>query len=257
MPRFPAITWSFSLSCSPCWRSPASSVPWSGKGWSPSAGTRTLAQSVGIDTMRDKVVFLSISTLIAGLAGGLYAAYMGSLMAEQAHFLGSFEMLLNVMIGGVGTMAGPVIGGILLPTLTEGLHFLGGLRLVVYGVAPDPDHGFSSPGNRRRPAGGGPEFREEGRGEMSGVLLEARDVTKDFGGLQAISEVSFNIRKGEIFSVIGPNGAGKTTLFNLITAFLPLTRGEIFFRGGKDLRPKALPGRQKGDRPDLSADDPL
>ncbi len=68
---------------------------------------------------------------------------------------------------------------------------------------------------------------------MSGVLLEARDVTKDFGGLQAISDVSFEIRKGEIFSVIGPNGAGKTTLFNLITAFLPLTRGEVFFRGEK------------------------
>ena len=97
-------------------------------------GNETLAQSVGINTMRDKVVFLSISTLIAGLAGGLYAAYMGSLMAEQAHFLGSFEMLLNVMIGGVGTMAGPVIGGILLPMLTEAFHFLGGLRLVVYGI---------------------------------------------------------------------------------------------------------------------------
>jgi branched-chain amino acid transport system permease protein len=97
-------------------------------------GNENLAQSVGINTMRDKVIFLSISTLIAGLAGGLYAAYMGSLMAEQAHFLGSFEMLLNVMIGGVGTLAGPIIGGILLPILTEMLHFLGGLRLVVYGV---------------------------------------------------------------------------------------------------------------------------
>jgi len=97
-------------------------------------GNENLAQSVGINTMQDKVIFLSISTLIAGLAGGLYAAYMGSLMAEQAHFLGSFEMLLNVMIGGVGTMAGPIIGGILLPILTEAFHFLGGLRLVVYGI---------------------------------------------------------------------------------------------------------------------------
>ena len=97
-------------------------------------GNENLAQSVGINTMRDKVIFLSISTLIAGLAGGLYAAYMGSLMAEQAHFLGSFEMLLNVMIGGVGTLAGPIIGGILLPVLTETLHFLGNLRLVVYGI---------------------------------------------------------------------------------------------------------------------------
>lgn len=97
-------------------------------------GNENLAQSLGINTMWDKVVFLSISTLIAGLAGGLYAAYMSSLMAEQAHFLGSFEMLLNVMIGGVGTLAGPIIGGILLPVLTETLQFLGGLRLVVYGI---------------------------------------------------------------------------------------------------------------------------
>ncbi len=66
---------------------------------------------------------------------------------------------------------------------------------------------------------------------MNDPLLEARDVTKDFGGLQAISQVSFHIRKGEIFSVIGPNGAGKTTLFNLITSFLPPTRGEILFKG--------------------------
>jgi branched-chain amino acid transport system permease protein len=97
-------------------------------------GNENLAQSVGINTMWDKVVFLSISTFIAGLAGGLYAAYMGSLMAEQAHFLGSFEMLMNVMIGGVGTLTGPIIGGILLPVLTETLHFLGNLRLVIYGV---------------------------------------------------------------------------------------------------------------------------
>lgn len=74
---------------------------------------------------------------------------------------------------------------------------------------------------------------------MNDHLLEAIDVTKDFGGLQAISEVSFQIRKGEIFSVIGPNGAGKTTLFNLITAFLAPTRGDIFFKREKisGLRP--------------------
>jgi len=68
---------------------------------------------------------------------------------------------------------------------------------------------------------------------MNDLLLEAREVTKNFGGLQAINQVNFQIRKGEIFSVIGPNGAGKTTLFNLITAFLPPTRGEIFFKGEK------------------------
>ncbi len=65
----------------------------------------------------------------------------------------------------------------------------------------------------------------------NGYLLQGIDLDKNFGGLQAISNVSFGIRKGEIFSIIGPNGAGKTTIFNLITAFLKPTRGEILFKG--------------------------
>jgi branched-chain amino acid transport system ATP-binding protein len=68
---------------------------------------------------------------------------------------------------------------------------------------------------------------------MNDVLLEAKNISKNFGGLQAISEISFNICRGEIFSVIGPNGAGKTTLFNLITAFLSPTKGEILLKGAK------------------------
>lgn len=68
---------------------------------------------------------------------------------------------------------------------------------------------------------------------MNRAFLETRGVSKHFGGLQAISDVSFDIRRGEIFSIIGPNGAGKTTLFNLITGFLAPTRGEIYFQGEK------------------------
>lgn len=72
---------------------------------------------------------------------------------------------------------------------------------------------------------------------MNDLLLEARDLTKNFGGLEAIGRVSFNIRRGNIFSVIGPNGAGKTTLFNLITAFLQPTRGYFSARSkGKKTR---------------------
>jgi branched-chain amino acid transport system ATP-binding protein len=62
-------------------------------------------------------------------------------------------------------------------------------------------------------------------------LLKATDLDKNFGGLQAINNVDFSIKKGEIFSVIGPNGAGKTTLFNLITGFIKPNRGEIVFKG--------------------------
>jgi branched-chain amino acid transport system ATP-binding protein len=64
-------------------------------------------------------------------------------------------------------------------------------------------------------------------------ILEAEKVTKYFGGLAAVSGVSFNVEKGEVFGLIGPNGAGKTTLFNLISgAFVPKS-GEIIFKGEK------------------------
>ena len=64
-------------------------------------------------------------------------------------------------------------------------------------------------------------------------ILEGRDVTKYFGGLAAVSHVDFHIDQGEIVGLIGPNGAGKTTLFNLISAALPLSSGEIRFKGEK------------------------
>ena len=63
------------------------------------------------------------------------------------------------------------------------------------------------------------------------ALLEVSDVTKVFGGLTALKEVSFQIREGEIVSLIGPNGAGKTTLFNCVTGTHPLTSGSVRFQG--------------------------
>ena len=62
-------------------------------------------------------------------------------------------------------------------------------------------------------------------------LLELKDVTKDFGKLQAVAELSFCVDKGEIHSLIGPNGAGKTTVFNLITGTHPVTSGKVLFEG--------------------------
>ncbi len=63
------------------------------------------------------------------------------------------------------------------------------------------------------------------------LLLDARAVSKHFGGLKAVSEVSLQVRRGEIVSIIGPNGAGKTTFFNLLTGQLAPTLGEVEFLG--------------------------
>jgi branched-chain amino acid transport system ATP-binding protein len=66
---------------------------------------------------------------------------------------------------------------------------------------------------------------------MNEVVLEVEGLTKAFGGLHAISDVSFRTFRGEILGVIGPNGSGKTTLFNLITGVFPATSGSVRFRG--------------------------
>ncbi len=62
-------------------------------------------------------------------------------------------------------------------------------------------------------------------------ILSVKNLSKNFGGLRAIDNLSFSVKKGEIFSIIGPNGAGKSTLFNLITGFIAPTEGEIIFEG--------------------------
>lgn len=67
--------------------------------------------------------------------------------------------------------------------------------------------------------------------QASQPLLDVRGVGKRFGGLTALSDVSFTVPHGGIVGVIGPNGAGKSTLFNLITGFLPVTGGEILYEG--------------------------
>jgi branched-chain amino acid transport system ATP-binding protein len=73
-------------------------------------------------------------------------------------------------------------------------------------------------------------------------ILEGRGVTKYFEGLKAVSNVDFHIDEGEIMGLIGPNGAGKTTLFNLVSGALPLSSGEITFKGHRisGLRPHQI-----------------
>ncbi len=63
------------------------------------------------------------------------------------------------------------------------------------------------------------------------MLLECRDIIKEFGGLRAINRLNLHVREGEILGIIGPNGSGKSTFFNLVTGFLPVTSGEIRYRG--------------------------
>jgi branched-chain amino acid transport system ATP-binding protein len=64
-------------------------------------------------------------------------------------------------------------------------------------------------------------------------VLEAKQLTRRFGGLVAVNQVSFAVQQGEIFGLIGPNGAGKTTLFNLLTGLIQPSSGQMFYQGGE------------------------
>ena len=78
------------------------------------------------------------------------------------------------------------------------------------------------------------------------TLLEARHVTKRFGGLLALDEVSLSLQKGEIYGLIGPNGAGKTTLFNVLTGLYSFDNGEFFFNGEKLIATKPHAVAERG-----------
>jgi branched-chain amino acid transport system ATP-binding protein len=83
---------------------------------------------------------------------------------------------------------------------------------------------------------------------MSDPILTVDGVSKAFGGLMAVSEVSFSVGRGEIVGLIGPNGAGKTTLFNVVSGYYAPTRGKVIF-GGEDVSgrpPYALAARGIG-----------
>ena len=69
-------------------------------------------------------------------------------------------------------------------------------------------------------------------------ILKIKEVTKSFGGILALNQVSFQVNQGDILGIIGPNGSGKTTIVNCITGFIKATSGEIFFRG-KNITGKA------------------
>lgn len=93
------------------------------------------AASLGINPQKWKVFAFGIGAAIAGIAGGFLPPFVGTLSPDLFQIVESFTMMAMVIVGGAGTMAGPVIGAILLTVLVEVLREFGELRLLVYGVA--------------------------------------------------------------------------------------------------------------------------
>jgi branched-chain amino acid transport system ATP-binding protein len=88
--------------------------------------------------------------------------------------------------------------------------------------------------------------------KIGGVVMEMKNITLRFGGVEAIKDISFDIREGEIRAIIGPNGAGKSSMLNVISGFYHPQEGEVWYRGAQAPADEALPDRAAGDRADVS-----
>lgn len=222
--------------------------------------TEIMAESFGVATGRLRIQVFLFAALLAGLSGWLHAHYIRIVNPSPFSVNASVDYLFMVVIGGVGQLGGALIGPMVFELvrtwLRETLPILfgraGGYEVAVFGILVvvmlqnaggglmsfisrwlptaqplrAPDHAEALP--RRAPPPQGEK------------LLSALDISKNFGGLAAVQNVSFDLRAGEILALIGPNGAGKSTIFNLLTGLLPLASGEIHFA---DRRTDTLPPR--------------
>jgi branched-chain amino acid transport system permease protein len=222
------------------------------------------AEAAGINALRWKMLAIMVSGGMAGAAGGVYAIVL-LVVTPQTVFgaLISAQALIVTLFGGVGVFWGPVIGAAILIPLAETLHaelgnILPGIQGVVYGVAiiviilVAPDGIYWKVRDRvmaRRVASAAPSLdttiaaapvsivpaapRTE-RTFSGKPIMELKGVSRSFGGLKAVNDVTLSIPEGSIYGVIGPNGAGKTTLFNVVNGFIAADAGSIRF-GGQEL----------------------
>ena len=213
------------------------------------------AEAAGINTLGWKLKAITLSGAMAGAIGGFYAVVL-LVVTPPAVFgmLVSAQALIVAMFGGVGTVWGPVIGAVVLVPLSEILHarlgnVIPGIQGVVYGIAIvavillAPEGVFwkvkdllfrrATKSVPTPPAAAAVPPSITARPDHAGksVILELRNVSKAFGGLKAVQDVSFDVANGEILGIIGPNGAGKTTLFNLLNGFIVPDQGEVRLAG--------------------------
>ncbi len=212
------------------------------------------AEAVGVDTQRWKLRALVVSGALAAGAGGLYAVIL-LVVTPQSVFglVVSAQAMILPLFGGAGILWGPVIGAAVLVPLSEALHaelgdLVPGVQGMVYGaaiilivlLAPEGiywrlrDVLSRSRVAQVAPTTPAPSLVAVPRAATdpgSGPLLQVQGISKTYGGLKAVQDVSFDVRRGEILGVIGPNGAGKTTLFNLLNGLVPPSAGTVRFDG--------------------------
>jgi branched-chain amino acid transport system ATP-binding protein len=197
--------------------------------------SETAAESVGLNPVAIKTLAFALSAACAGLAGALFAPLSGFVTPSTFAFLQSILFVLVVIVGGAGTVSGPLVGAaivVLLPEALAGLAeyrllFFGALMLVVLWLAPEGIVGEVQKWIRRRTRSVPASSPGELQRRTETRSLQISGLTIAFGGVKAATNVSFDARPGEVTSLIGPNGAGKTTVLNMLGGFYRPQSGEI------------------------------
>ena len=212
-------------------------------------GGVTMAEAMGVATLRYKVIVFVLAALYASVAGWLYAHDQRSVNPSPFSLKYGIEYLFMVVLGGVGHLWGAFAGAALFRLVEDQLQawlpLIGAgtsahLEIVVFGVLMVAMLKVSPQGlwpwlvrwlpPRRHEPRIWAEAKELGRRdqpEPASTVLEVKALRKTFGGLVAVNDINFSVRAGEIVGLIGPNGAGKSTTFNLITGVLHPTSGEV------------------------------
>ncbi len=215
-------------------------------------GGRVMAEAMGVDTARARMIIFVIAALHACAAGWLYAHMQRFVNPTPFSVHIGIEYLFMAVVGGAGYIWGALVGATVITVLKQWLQDLlpqllgqsGNFEMIVFGVlmvlvlhraregmwpilrklvpvkaVPKAiDAGAEDLPRRTLPAAGEP-------------ILVAKEVTRKFGGLVANNNMNLEVRAGEILGLIGPNGAGKSTMFNQISGVDTPTSGEVLFLG--------------------------
>ena len=228
-------------------------------------GGTTMAEAMGVNTYQTKVTAFVLAALLASISGWLFAHFQRTVNPSPFGLKMGIEYLFMAVIGGVGHVWGALMGAAVVKILEDQLQvwlpkLLGGsgnYEIIVFGIllvlvlqyARDGIWAFIEARLPRVPRKvdwlDAPTLPERPRPSHGAVVLDVLAVRKEFGGLVAVNDVSFQVRAGEILGLIGPNGAGKSTTFNLVTGVLPATRGAVTLLGE---RIDSLPSREIAKR---------
>jgi len=214
-------------------------------------GGTQMAEAMGISTFRYKVTIFLIAALFASVAGWLLAHFQRTVNPSAFGLKMGIEYLFMTVIGGVGYVWGAIVGAGLVKLLDDYLQVAlpaligtsGSYEVIVFGVAlvlvlkylPDGLWSVVARWLPRPPRTvdwqDAADLPARSKPAMGELVLNVDKVRKQFGGLVAVNDISFDIAAGQIVGLIGPNGAGKSTTFNLITGVLGKTSGQVNFRG--------------------------